>query len=74
MERRTLIAITLCIGVIMAWQKYYIEPHIAQVPTQNAAAVVSRPSVESPVQSAGASLGKVAAPIKSTPENSQEKP
>lgn len=38
MDRRTLLAITLCFFIFVGWQKYYIEPQQAQVAQQQQAA------------------------------------
>src|SRR5436305_1804287 len=39
MDRRTLLAIALCFGVFVAWQKFYIEPHTLNTSvTQNSGA------------------------------------
>ena len=29
-QRRTMLAIILCFGILLAWQKFVVEPHVAQ--------------------------------------------
>lgn len=41
MDRRTLLAITLCFLIFLGWQKFYLEPRMPQKPSPSATAVTT---------------------------------
>src|SRR4051812_24116168 len=43
MDRRTLIALSLCFAIFMGWQKFYLEPRLPQ-PTTGAPGAVTAPT------------------------------
>lgn len=71
MDRRTLLAITLCFFIFYAWQKFYIEPRVA--PTlapqgQDTPGAVPQVSTNPAPQGSASSLGSPKTPSSSTPQ------
>ena len=46
MDRRTLLAITLCFLIYMGWQKYYLEPRL---PTTNVSQITNQKPEQQPI-------------------------
>ena len=69
MDRRTLLAVTLCFLIFMGWQKFYIEPHMV---AQNAAAVSSTGTVGSGSTSAQAPPVSTNAPVANSAPTSNQ--
>lgn len=68
MDRRTLLAISLCFLIFMGWQKFYIEPRMPAPRTQGAPAVTSASSATG---ASSAAPVTAAAPVTSAPPRAE---
>ncbi len=62
MDRRTLLAITLCFLIFLGWQKFYIEPHYqsnSSIQTSQTSNITTSPTQSTQTQTERASSSKV---------------